>query len=189
MEKLKDKRHNISVNSSRRPGRLYKIPKRKSDATESKYFERQQSYGEKWTPPRSPYCLIQEDLYSDPWQLLIATIFLTKTSASKAIPQIHKFLAKWPTVEAVINANYDEILTFLTPLGLENTRTRIILRFSDEYLEKDWKYPKELHGIGKYGNDSYRIFCVNEWRAVKPDDIPLTMYRNWLIENEKELGI
>ncbi|KAG7155269.1 methyl-CpG-binding domain protein 4-like 2 [Homarus americanus] len=39
----------------------------------------------------------------------------------------------------------------------------MLIRFSEEYLTKDWIYPKELHGIGKYGNDSYRIFCVNEW--------------------------
>lgn len=37
----------------------------------------------------------------------------------------------------------------------------------DEYLNKQWKYPIELHGIGKYGNDSYRIFCVNEWKEVR----------------------
>jgi len=24
----------------------------------------------------------------------------------------------------------------------------------------------ELYGIGKYGNDSYRIFCVGDWRLV-----------------------
>lgn len=36
----------------------------------------------------------------------------------------------------------------------------------DEYLTKQWRYPIELHGIGKYGNDSYRIFCINEWRQV-----------------------
>lgn len=23
-----------------------------------------------------------------------------------------------------------------------------------------------MHGIGKYGNDSYRIFCVKEWAKV-----------------------
>lgn len=34
----------------------------------------------------------------------------------------------------------------------------------DEFLIKDWKYLIELYGIGKYGNDFYRIFCVNEWR-------------------------
>lgn len=37
---------------------------------------------------------------------------------------------------------------------------------SDEYLTLNWSYPIELHGIGKYGNDSYRIFCVNEWKQV-----------------------
>lgn len=36
----------------------------------------------------------------------------------------------------------------------------------EEYLSKPWHYPIELHGIGKYGNDSYRIFCVGEWRQV-----------------------
>lgn len=31
-------------------------------------------------PPRSPFNLIQEDLFHDPWQMLIATIFLNSTS-------------------------------------------------------------------------------------------------------------
>ncbi|XP_063147704.1 methyl-CpG-binding domain protein 4 isoform X2 [Candoia aspera] len=34
----------------------------------------------KWTPPRSPFNLVQETLFHDPWKLLIATIFLNKTS-------------------------------------------------------------------------------------------------------------
>lgn len=34
---------------------------------------------QKWVPPRSPFNLLQETFYHDPWQLLIATIFLTKT--------------------------------------------------------------------------------------------------------------
>lgn len=38
----------------------------------------------------------------------------------------------------------------------------------EEYLAGDWEYPIELHGIGKYGNDSYRIFCTDEWRQVQP---------------------
>ena len=41
-----------------------------------------------------------------------------------------------------------------------------IFSFLDEYLTKQWRYPIELHGIGKYGNDSYRIFCAGEWRQV-----------------------
>lgn len=38
--------------------------------------------------------------------------------------------------------------------------------FLEEYLTKQWRYPMELHGIGKYGNDSYRIFCLGEWREA-----------------------
>lgn len=37
----------------------------------------------------------------------------------------------------------------------------------DQFLTKQWRYPIELHGIGKYGNDSYRIFCVKEWKKVR----------------------
>ena len=45
--------------------------------------------------------------------------------------------------------------------------SRHVYRFSaDEYLTKDWVYPIELHGIGKYGNDSYRIFCTPHWKEV-----------------------
>ncbi|XP_057562639.1 methyl-CpG-binding domain protein 4 isoform X3 [Hippopotamus amphibius kiboko] len=93
----------------------------------------------KWTPPRSPFNLVQETLFHDPWKLLIATIFLNRTS--------------------------------------------------DEYVTKQWRYPIELHGIGKYGNDSYRIFCVNEWKQVHPEDHKLNKYHDWLWENHEKLSL
>ncbi|XP_075218864.1 uncharacterized protein LOC142323291 isoform X2 [Lycorma delicatula] len=125
----------------RRLGKLYKQRiAEKSKGKKSDYFKISMSIAEgNWLPPRSPYCLIQEDLYHSPWQLLIGTIFLTKTQ--------------------------------------------------EEFLAKKWTYPEELHGIGKYGNDSYRIFCVNEWRHVTPDDHKLNLYKNWLLENVEKLGI
>jgi hypothetical protein len=50
----------------------------------SKNFPRQKSMFKmnlmtKWTPPRSPFNLVQEHLYHDPWQLLVSTIFLNRT--------------------------------------------------------------------------------------------------------------
>ena len=35
-----------------------------------------------YAPPRSPYGLIQEELWQDPWKLLIATIFLNRTTGN-----------------------------------------------------------------------------------------------------------
>ncbi|CAL1270988.1 unnamed protein product [Larinioides sclopetarius] len=134
----------------------------------------------KWIPPRSPYNLIQEDLYHDPWKLLIATICLQKTTGKSVKRILANFFTKFPTPEEIFTAQPSDISKVLEPLGLQDKKAKIIIRFSDEYVNKNWKYPIELHGIGKYGNDSYRIFCVNEWKQVEPKDHMLEKYHQWL---------
>ena len=155
----------------------------------SPYFKGQQGRGEvkslklmrtKWTPPKSPFNLIQESLYHDPWKLLIATIFLNKTTGKGAIPTLLKFLEKWPTPQAVLEADKEDIAEFLRPIGLYARRAYTIQKFSNEFITKQWKLPIELYGIGKYGNDSYRIFCVGDWTKVNPQDHMLTKYHEWL---------
>lgn len=140
----------------------------------------------RWRPPRSPYCLVQEVLAHDPWAVLISTIFLQRTKGEVAIPKLWEFLKRWPDANAARKADYHEIARLMQPLGLHKHRAKIIVRFSEEYLTKDWIYPNQLHGIGKYGNDTYRIFCVNEWRQVIPDDHMLNLYHRWLCKNEAE---
>lgn len=131
-------------------------------------------------PPRSPFNLIQEDLFHDPWQMLIATIFLNSTSGRIAIPLALEFLKRWPTPQEACQAKLYDILDVIEPLGFGRTRAAIIIRFSHEFLTKDWKLPNDLYGIGKYGTDSYKIFCMkNAWKKVESDDPMLMMYLNW----------
>ncbi|XP_051912242.1 methyl-CpG-binding domain protein 4-like isoform X1 [Hippocampus zosterae] len=143
----------------------------------------------KWTPPRSPFHLVQELLFHNAWKLLVATIFLNKTSGKTAIPLLWQFFERYPSAEAARRADRELLSQLLKPLGLFQLRAKILIRFSDEYLSKAWRYPVELHGIGKYGNDSYRIFCVEEWRQVTPDDHMLNKYHAWLWQNQEALGI
>ncbi|XP_063436009.1 uncharacterized protein DDB_G0283697-like [Mytilus trossulus] len=143
----------------------------------------------KWTPPKSPFNLVQESLYHDPWKLLIGTIFLNRTTGTAAIPLLWKFFNKWSNPDEARRADPAAVSKLLTPLGLHTKRAQIIIRFSDEFLCKEWKYPEELHGIGKYGNDSYRIFCVREWKQVQPRDHKLNDYHNWLWKNYKTLSL
>ncbi|KAG8002572.1 Methyl-CpG-binding domain protein 4 [Nibea albiflora] len=143
----------------------------------------------KWTPPRSPYNLVQETLFHDPWKLLVATIFLNKTSGKMAIPVLWQFFERYPSAQVTREADWKPMSELMMPLGLYELRAKTLIRFSDEYLTKQWRYPIELHGIGKYGNDSYRIFCVEEWRQVKPQDHKLNKYHAWLWENHETLGI
>jgi methyl-CpG-binding domain protein 4 len=60
---------------------------------------------------------------------------------------------------------------------------------SGDYVTKNWKNAKELFGIGKYGNDSYKIFCINQWKSVRPTDVKLKKYVNWLWSNHRSLGL
>lgn len=143
----------------------------------------------KWTPPRSPFNLVQETLFHDPWKLLISTIFLNRTSGKMAIPVLWEFLEKYPSAEVARTADWRDVSELLKPLGLYDLRAKTIIKFSDEYLTKPWRYPIELHGIGKYGNDSYRIFCVNEWKQVHPEDHKLNKYHDWLWENHEKLSL
>ncbi|XP_078065433.1 methyl-CpG-binding domain protein 4 [Mustelus asterias] len=177
------------------PSPRVKLDKRKT----SPYFSRKYSRGAsspprrkafaKWIPPRSPFKLVQETLFHDPWKLLIATILLNKTSGKKAIPVLWSLLERYPSAEVARVADWKEVAELLKPLGLYKLRAKAITKFSDEFLTKQWRYPIELHGIGKYGNDSYRIFCVKDWKEVQPQDHKLNKYWAWLWENQETLGV
>ncbi|XP_047135312.1 uncharacterized protein LOC100205338 isoform X2 [Hydra vulgaris] len=71
----------------------------------------------------------------------------------------------------------------MKPLGLNYRRAKNIIQFSFEFLHKDWKYPRELYGIGKYGDDSYRMFCLGQFDNVHPTDNKLNLYKVWLKEH------
>ncbi|XP_071960825.1 uncharacterized protein [Antedon mediterranea] len=142
-----------------------------------------------WTPPKSPYNLVQESLFHDPWKLLIATMFLNKTRGVVAIPILWQFFELYPTADVTRKADWQPIANLLQHLGLHKKRAKMIIRFSDEFLEKDWENADELHGIGKYGNDSYKIFCLGKWKEVHPNDNFLNKYHDWLWTKYKELGL
>ena len=60
-------------------------------------------------PPRSPYGLIQEQLYDNPWKMLIACLFLNRTTAKQVLPVIWKFFERWPDPETTMNADWHYI--------------------------------------------------------------------------------
>ena len=39
-----------------------------------------------YTPPASPFNLIQEELHEDPWKVLVSTIFLNRTTGKQYAP-------------------------------------------------------------------------------------------------------
>jgi len=134
----------------------------------------------KWHPPKSPFQLVQETTFYDPWRLLISTIFLQKTNYKTAQWYIFKFFELYPTPDCARRAIKSQLAEFLKPLGLQNSKAATIIKFSDEYLVQDWEKASDLPGIGKYGSDSYEIFCQGKWREIEPDDYKLRCYVDWM---------
>lgn len=42
----------------------------------------------------------------------------------------------------------------------------ILFSLTEEYVTAKWQDPTALYGVTSYGKDSYRMFCVNEWKQV-----------------------
>ena len=136
-----------------------------------------------WIPPRSPYNLIQEHLWNDPWRIFVACIFCNLTRRVDAEPYIWKFFDKYPNPDTASQAAQDDVEDMIKPLGLSRRRSKTLIMMSNDYLKKDWKdTPESLYGIGKYASDAYRIFCLGDWRNVEPKDHALNDYRNWLTQ-------
>jgi len=136
-----------------------------------------------WKPPRSPYKLIQEDLYDDPWKVLVACVFCNLTRRNTAEPLLWQFFSDYPTPFAASSADIKQLENLLKPIGLSSRRAKTLKKMSSEYISIDWKEPIELYGIGKYGNDAWKIFCTNDWKSVTPKDHALSWYHTWLLEN------
>eukprot|EP01026_Neomeris_dumetosa_P052301 TRINITY_DN46239_c0_g1_i3.p1 TRINITY_DN46239_c0_g1~~TRINITY_DN46239_c0_g1_i3.p1 ORF type:complete len:264 (+),score=31.86 TRINITY_DN46239_c0_g1_i3:52-792(+) len=137
-----------------------------------------------WTPPASSYGLIQEQLYKDPWKVLVACMMLNRTSGRQVHGVIWDLFKLCPSAEEALNVSKDEIVEVIRPLGIHTKRANDMLVMSEQYLHKDWKSPLELHGVGKYAADAYWIFCKGKWREVQPRDKELNKYHEWLHKTE-----
>ena len=115
-----------------------------------------------WHPPPSPYHLFEEKLYSNPWRLLTGCIFLTKTTHKVALPIMAVYFSRWSSPQAASEADEGEVAKLLQPMGLHRLRAKMLARFSRDFLQP-WTSPaRDLHGIGKYGEDAWRLFCCGD---------------------------
>lgn len=121
------------------------------------------------------HLMTQEIYQRDPWKMMVCCIFLNQTNRKQLDKVRLAFFRKYPTASEVIEADPAEISEMIAPLGFKNRRTATLIRFSTEWLEKRWSEPIELHGIGKYGQDSWEIFKKGNL-DVEPTDGVLKKY-------------
>jgi methyl-CpG-binding domain protein 4 len=121
--------------------------------------------------------MIQEIYQKDPWKMMICCIFLNQTSRDQVDKIRLEFFKKYPNPKSAIAANSEEMANLISVLGFKNRRTQTIQKFSKDWVEKSWEDPIDLYGIGKYGQDSWEIFQLQNFK-VEPTDGALRSYLN-----------
>lgn len=129
---------------------------------------------------RSPYNLLQEIYHPDEWKIFVCCMFLNQTTRAQVDRIRHEFFRRWPHARLASHADQDEMARLITPLGLSNRRSAAIIRMSKEFLSTDWNKPSDLHGLGKYADDSYEIFIKRNLTIRNPADKFLQKYMDWV---------
>lgn len=182
-----------------------KLPVAKPQSAAKPQPSAQKGARDRWSPPESPYELVQERYWDDPWKLLVACMVLSEVaegnpddtwgepgpvvSSRAARPLLEELFQRWPTAAAARDADSADVRELLTPLQVGDDVAAAIVRFSDEYANKKYKSPTELEGVGRLGSDSYRLFCLGQWKQVRPQEHMLCLYHNWIWTNHKALRV
>jgi methyl-CpG-binding domain protein 4 len=96
------------------------------------------------------------------WQHMVGVICLNQTNRKQVKRVLPIFFERWPTPESLLRSRMIDMEEVLAPLGMKHIRARRIYKMSIDFLTWDGDDATELHGIGKYGSDSYRIFYKGE---------------------------
>ena len=130
-------------------------------------------------PPRSPYSLLQEDIWPDRWRMLCACMMLNCTTRKQVERVLPSFFERWPTPCAFKDADNDEVVDVIRSLGFANRRTVNLKKMTIKFVEDDWDDPRDLPGVGAYAAASYEIFCLGKVPADPPSDHALKQYVVW----------
>ena len=101
------------------------------------------------------------------WQHMVGVICLNQTYRKQGKEVVPKLFARYPKPKAFLRGRLKTQENMLKPLGMWSVRAKRLRKMSEQFLTWDYKEASDLHGIGKYGSDSYKIFYKN----IIPDDV------------------
>ena len=110
------------------------------------------------------------------WQHMVAVIMLNQTGRKPVKTVFPIFMQHWPTPSIFWFYQTEQaVKDVIWSLGMVNRRYDRLVRMTDDFLLWDLADATELHGIGKYGSDSYEIFFKHNY-TVEPTDKELRRY-------------
>jgi adenine-specific DNA glycosylase len=118
--------------------------------------------------------MVQEQI-SGTWQHFVAVMMLNQTGRKQVKLVLPEFLNRWPDAECLLSSTDDEVIAVIKPLGMYRRRAAALRKMTLDWQKWDGDDATQLHGIGRYGRDSYEIFFKNR-RDLVPTDHELCRY-------------
>lgn len=79
--------------------------------------------------------LVQEQLVDDPFKVLVACIFLTRTKGNVSMPVFRELFLRYPTPQSLADADVVDITLTFQPLGLQNRRARTVINLAKAWVQ------------------------------------------------------
>ena len=112
---------------------------------------------------------------TDPYVILVAEVMLQQTQASRVVPFYNRFVARFPTVEALASAVLQDVLDAWTGLGYNARALR--LREAARIIQSDgWPTTAEtlsnLPGVGPYTAAAVASFALRRAHTGRRHELP-----------------
>ncbi len=105
----------------------------------------------------------------DPYAILVSEVMAQQTQIERVVPRWERWLARWPTVEALAAAPAADVIREWQGLGY-NRRALALHRAAQQVASHGWPDDlTELPGVGRYTADAVACFAFG--RPVLPVDV------------------
>ena len=111
--------------------------------------------------------LMVQQQVKNKWQHMVGVICLNQTYRKQVKEVLPKLFKRYPNAKAYLRGRLSTQQNMLKPLGMWSVRAKRLRKMSKEFLTWDGVEASDLHGIGKYGSDSYKIF----YKKQIPNDV------------------
>ena len=122
----------------------------------------------------------------DPYRVLVSEIMLQQTQVDRVIPKYHEFLARYPTLESLAEAETAEVKRTWYPLGynvrpvnLQGIARETLARY-DGRLPDDAGALRSMRGIGRYTAGAILSFAYRRDAALVDTNVRRVLGRVFL---------
>ena len=129
---------------------------------------------------------------TDAYEIHVSEVMSQQTQLGRVVDAWHDFLDRWPTVDALADADRADVVAFWSnhSLGYNNRATYLHEAAGQVVEEYDGEYPQapdelaELMGVGPYTANAVASFAFNAGDAVVDTNVERVLYRAFSVADD-----